>query len=113
MKKIMIVVGIILLSFFGTKHFEMSEKIAPLEEQFVVTAEQFEGSKELAIKGSAVYEGKLDRIVDVRNRLLRENKYLKMGGWVVRGGRPETVVVCIYAGFLPEKWYDTIASYNM
>ncbi|MFA6364785.1 MAG: hypothetical protein WCW78_00070 [Candidatus Paceibacterota bacterium] len=113
MKKIVIVVGIIILSFFGTKHFEMSAKIAPLEEKFFTVADSFDGTKERAIYGPSVYKGQLDKIVNERNHLLQQFRYLKVGGWIVRGGRPEAVIICIYAGFLPQKWYDTIASYNM
>ena len=109
LRDIAVVALIIFVSFFTVKHFTMSSKLDPLCEKFYSVAERYEGTKERAIHGPAVYRGALDSLVAERNRLLRKERYIMIGGWVVRGGRPETATICVYAGFMPERWYRAIA----
>lgn len=109
LRDIAVVALIIFATFFTVKHFTMSSKLDPLCARFYSVAEQYEGTKERAIQGPAIYRGALDSLVAERNRMLRKERYLMLGGWVVRGGRPETATICIYAGFIPAGWYEAIA----
>ncbi len=77
-------------------HITMTEKLDPLEMQFEAIVMDH-------LKNHTPYAGRIDKIITVRNEMLRNEKYLWLGTWST--GDNGTNAVYLKATWLPEDVY--------